>query len=495
MKGLKYFDNGINVGGLLLIIALVSFLLFSCTEREGALTEALETESANGQELSGGGTTGGDYVTTMGDASMLVQPSDIVYLGAFRLPDNVEGAEEYQGWEYGGGALTYRPTGDARGPKDGLPGSLYGAGFEPMKFVSEISIPKPVISSSKNPGELNTAVTLQGFSDVGGGYFDTFVELPRMGLCYLSIPETGEKIHLSMGQHHQDEMVPTHAWFDLNLKSPNTRGAWWLGNQSLYSTNDYMFQIPKSWADKHVGGRYLASGRYRDGGWSGKGPTLFAYGPWLSGNPPKNGERLKEVPLLLYTQTGVNSASDYYLNGYQHPDEWEGGAWLTTKDGRSAVIFVGTKGTGEHYWYGWINPNSPKKPCVFEEITDSETCFNADGTPCAPDIAKECSGHNEDRGWWSSDYSARIIFYDPSAFAAVAAGKLAPHQPQPYIVLDIDRYLFLPNPTADPNITGTGDQRKYRIGGTAYDREHGHIYVIERFADGVKPVVHVFKVR
>ena len=35
----------------------------------------------------------------------------------------------------------------------------------------------------------------------------------------------------------------------------------------------------------------------------------------------------------------------------------------------------------------------------------------------------------------------------------------------------------------------------YRIGGTAYDREHGLIYVIERFADGVKPVVHVFRVR
>ncbi|MBN1573856.1 MAG: hypothetical protein JW984_11725 [Deltaproteobacteria bacterium] len=493
----KYF----LIWAALFVIALASILIFSCTEREGALPEPLETESANGRELTGGGAAGGDYVKTTGDTSRLVQPTDIEYLGAFRLPDIVEGADPDLAWEYGGGALTYRPTGDASGPKDGFPGSLYGVGFEPLSRVSEFAIPAPVISSLKNPEELNTAETLQGFSDVGGGHFDALTELPRVGLCYLSIPETGEKIHLCWGQHFQDEegetIIPSHAWFDLNLKSPNTMGAWWIGNQSLYSVDKYIFEIPKEWADRYAGGRYLATGRYRDGGWSGKGPSLFAYGPWLSGNPPVNGERLKEIPLILYSHTRADpfDTTDFHLNGYQHPDEWEGGAWLNTGDGRSAVIFVGTKGTGERYWYGWMHPDGPDKPCVEDEITDMVLCLNADGTPCPPEITKGCSGHNADRGWWSTDYSAQIIFYDPSVLAEVADGKLAPYQPQPYIVLDIDKYLFLPNPTADPSVTGKGAQRKYRIGGTAYDRERGHIYVIERFADGVKPVVHVFRVR
>ena len=33
------------------------------------------------------------------------------------------------------------------------------------------------------------------------------------------------------------------------------------------------------------------------------------------------------------------------MKGYQHPDEWSGGAWITTKSGKSAVVNV------------WVDPN------------------------------------------------------------------------------------------------------------------------------------------
>lgn len=440
-----------------------------------------------------------DYITTMGDSSTLIQPSDLIYLGAFRLPDRPEGAPDSQGWEYGGQALTYRPNGDPSGPDDGFPGSLFGVGFEPTSFISEISIPIPVISPSKNPNELNTAMTLQGFTDVGGTFYGALSEMPRVGLAYLSIAETGEKLHLCWGQHLQDEVgdtaVPTHAWCDPDLSSPNTRGAWWIGNQYIMGVNAFMFEIPREWADEHVGGRYLATGRFRDGGWSGMGPSLFAYGPWLTGNPPDYGERLDEVPLLLYSNTRGGDATDFRLNGYQNPDEWEGGAWLTTNDGRAAVIFIGTKGTGDYYWYGWVNPAGPNLPCVEDAITDMVLCYNADGTPCPPEITKGCSDHNYSRGFWSTRFDAQVIFYDPSVFATVATGEIAPHQPQPYAVMDIDDYLFLPDPTVEPIMTGTGVQRRYRIGETAYDRERGLIYITEYFADGAKPIIHVFRVR
>jgi hypothetical protein len=42
---------------------------------------------------------------------------------------------------------------------------------------------------------------------------------------------------------------------------------------------------------------------------------------------------------------------------------------------------------------------------------------------------------------------------------------------------------------------GTGDQRRYRIGDVTYDRNNGLLYVLELFADGAKPVVHVWRVR
>jgi hypothetical protein len=440
---------------------------------------------------------GGDPVATMADPSALVAPADLVYLGAFRLPDDPNS----EGWEYGGGALAFRPGGDPTGADDGYPGSLFGAGFEPTSYVSEITIPAPVISRTKDPSELNTASTLQGFTDVSGGYFDNLHELPRLGLCFLSTPETGEKLHLSWGQHFQEEpgvtSIPSHAWLNPDLSRPDTKGAWWIGNESLYSVDGYIFEIPGAWADAHTGGKRLATGRFRDGGWSGKGPSLFAYGPWLDGNPPPGGTRLSEVPLIRYSHTRADlfDETDFHLDRYQHPDEWEGGAWLTTADGRSAVIFVGTKGTGDRYWYGWVNPQGPDEVCVDDNIVGEVLCFAADGTPCPPEVSKGCAGHTSDRGWWSSRFDARIIFYDPAVLAAVAGGELSPSQPQPFASLDIDEYLFLPDPCVEFMSTGTGDQRRYRLGETAYDREHNLLYIVERFADGPKPVVHVFRVR
>ena len=41
---------------------------------------------------------------------------------------------------------------------------------------------------------------------------------------------------------------------------------------------------------------------------------------------------------------------------------------------------------------------------------------------------------------------------------------------------------------------GWGDQRRYRIGAAAYDRENALLYVLELYADGAKPVVHVWRV-
>ncbi len=40
-----------------------------------------------------------------------------------------------------------------------------------------------------------------------------------------------------------------------------------------------------------------------------------------------------------------------------------------------------------------------------------------------------------------------------------------------------------------------GDQRRARIGDVSYDRQSGLLYVLELYADGAKPVVHVWRVR
>ena len=293
-----------------------------------------------------------------------------------------------------------------------------------------------------------------------------------------------------------DPPVASHAWFDPNLSAPDMQGVWFIGDQNPDSVNGYMFEIPASWANEHAAGRYLGTGRFRDGGWSGMGPALFAYRPWLpDGSPPVSGTHLSETVLLLYESSENTPDIEHCLDGYQHPDEWEGGAWITTNSGKSAVLFAGTKGTGAKYWYGYVNPAGPEYPCVDEAFVGQFTiCRLADGTPCPTEDLIECDGHNDYRGWWSTRFDAQLILYDPTDLAQVATGEIESWEPQPYGSLDVDDHLFHNPAGVEEDMLGAGVQRTYRIGAVAYDRNSDLLYVLELFADEAKPVVHVWGV-
>jgi len=389
-------------------------------------------------------------------SSNLIQPGDLIYLGAFRLPDS-PGTPDNVNWEWSNwaSAATYYPGGDPAGPNDGYPGSLFGVGHDQTQFVSEISIPVPRKSATKNVNELNTAGVLQDFNDIKGGLFG-YIEMPRVGLEYLPPQgaQTTGKLHFSWAQHlDEGNTGPTHGWCELNLSNPQSKGTWRIGGRVNYITADYMFEIPAAWASTYTPGYRLATGRYRDGGQSAQGPALFTYGPWNQGNPPAPGTILTTIPLLLYDNI-LDPAPQYILTGYKHSDEWNGGAWLTAGS-KSAVIFVGNKGVG-YTWYG---------------------CD--DGQECPPNC--DCG---ESRGWWSDTIEAQIIFYDPADLAKVAQETMLPNRPQPYAILNIDQYLY--------HITST--RQKYHISAVAYDRIHGLLYIFEPFGDGDKTIVHMWSV-
>jgi hypothetical protein len=475
-----------------LVIALVLFMFFSCSA--GTLRRAAPTPIA--------------YlpVTTNANApaptppAELLQPADLRYAGAFRLPD---AGERPLTFEYGGAAMTFSPAGDPSGPEDGFAGSLFVMGHVRLAYgempdgnqVAEISIPAPVVSSQLNA--LPMAGFLQDFHDVAAGHFAGLDEIPRVGMQYLDTAATGPLIHLGWGQHLQDSAETTpasHAWFSPDLAAPAWQGEWHIGDQSPYSVNGYMLEIPAAWANAHTAGRPLGTGRFRDGGWSGMGPALFAYQPWdTGGQPAPAGTRLTETTLLRYATSLETDDIERCLDDYQHPDEWEGAAWITTAGGKSAVLFAGTKGAGGKYWYGYANPAGPETPCVEVEMVGEFTlCWLADGTPCPPADLGGCAGHNWARGWWSARFDAQFILYDPADLARVAAGEISSWEPQPYATLDIDEHLFLNPAGIEPEMLGTGDQRRFRIGDVAYDRMNGRLYVLELFADGAKPVVHVW---
>jgi hypothetical protein len=447
--------------------------------------------------VTGDGDVGGQAA-----AVSLVQPGDVVYLGAFRLPG---GDDRPRTFAYGGNAMTFNPDGDPSGAGDGFPGSLFVMGHDRLAYgempdggqVAEVGIPVPV--ASRDLQALGVAEMLQDFHEVTGGLFDGLDEIQRSAMQYLTVPGLGPRIHIAWGQHFQEERRPSHALFSPVLATPDPQGAWYIGSESLYSVNGYMFEIPSDWASAHVGGQVLATGRYRDGGWSGQGPALFSYVPWTDsgGSLAAPGSALAYTTLLRYRSSqDSEDVVSQSLSGYQHADEWEGGEWLTTPSGKSAVVFAGTKGVGDKYWYGWVNPAGPELPCIETELLGQYTlCRLANGDPCSDSDLGGCSGHNDYRGWWSSRFEAQLIFYDPDQLAQVASGGLAPHDPQPYAVLSLDPYLLLQPPGWEVEALGPGAQRRARIGDAAYDRTNGFLYVLELFGDEAKPLVHVFQVQ
>jgi hypothetical protein len=394
-----------------------------------------------------------DISVDTGTSAQLIQPTDLVYLGAFRLPDGPEGI----GWEYSGAAMAYYPDGDPDGPADGFPGSIFATGHNWNQYVSEISIPLPIISPDKNVDDLNTPTTLQDFQNIRGNLFGEF-EIPRAGLGYLPAQgeQTTDKLYFCWAQHMgEGETNPSHGWCELDLSNPQTAGAWRIGDYWNYVTTDYIFAIPRAWADANTPGMYLATGRFRDGGQGALGPSLFVYGPWTEGNSPPPGSTLSAVPLLLYGN--VYTPGSPMMNNYHHSDEWAGGTWLTAGD-KSAVIFAGTKGTGD-CWYG---------------------CSDGTVWPDEPPYPPECP----ERGWWSTGFEGQIIFYDPTDLAAVARGEVETWEPQPYATLNMDEYLY--------HIESS--QQKHHIGAASFDRERGLLYVFEPLADGDKSLIHVWRV-
>jgi hypothetical protein len=250
---------------------------------------------------------------------------------------------------------------------------------------------------------------------------------------------------------------------DLDLSNPHTAGAWFIGTESQVSclnTNEYVFTIPRDWADANVGGMRLACGRYREGQVA-TGPSVIAYAPWTQGDPPAANTHLSFVPLVLYK----NLDSAHGLEGFCNADNWTGAVWLHNDD-KASVAIVGTKGLG-NCWYGWQDGMRP------------EICATWPG-------GCEANGYGgSNRGYYADSFRTVVLLYDPADLAKVAAGQMQSWEPQPYVWWDITPNMIRPETTYE---IGTG--------GVAYDDAHGLIYIAERGGDVAteKDIIHVFKI-
>ncbi|HDP94434.1 MAG TPA: hypothetical protein ENN40_03630 [Candidatus Aminicenantes bacterium] len=412
---------------------LLGLLVLGCASRDG-LPPGGENQSGE-QEIQ----------------TRRLRPDDLEYLGAFRMPQNTPGDT----WEWSGaaGGLSYRCDGDPHGKMDGYPGSLFATGHAWRMQVAEISIPAPEFPLNRDAGSLPPAETIQSFHAVPGRLIDVErMEILRAGLEFVprGVGGTASRLFFCWAEHFQDN-GPSHGSCDPDLPVPDTAGPWWVSQVDIYAANDYLFSIPEQWSIRNAPGCFLATGRFRDGGWSGQGPVLIALNPGNTDTPPAPGEALDNRPLILYDSSETAGESSRTMEGYHHSDEWTGGAWIDYSPFR-AVVFVGTKGRG-NCWYG-----------------------DRDG-PC-----QDCRG---ERGWWSDRFEGGVLFYDPHELEAVARGEAAPHDPQPYAFMVVDEVLLHVDSI----------QQWHHLGPCAWDPIHGILYISEPMADYARSVIHAWKIR
>ncbi len=357
----------------------------------------------------------------------LLQPNAFTYLGAIRLPDPVN---------YGGEAVAYNPDGDGgqtgAGSGDGFPGSLFTVNNSGPDdgFVGEIGLPAPKIAATVDA--LNEATLLQDFVNIRPPSVIAwpFVDVWNVGLAWL--PSAGGGALYSAWSYYYQVTAEKTASISVTRATPLAgaarHGAWYVNTSTTpldAALNDYLFALPENWANAHTGGRRLVTGRNREGGLSGLGPTLHAFRAPDPASPPAPNAELSAVALVQYGPV-EQSAPHFYPNSfanYHHADWFRGAAWVAAGS-RSAVVLFGNKGRGDN-WYGytgesmhhdWVTADLP-----YPAFADTDP----DG-----------------KGWRGHSRIPMLVFYDPTDLARVAAGVMQPHIPQPYAALRPPASIF-----------------------------------------------------
>jgi hypothetical protein len=393
-----------------------------------------------------------------------IQPSDLVYQGAFAYPSG-------DAWAYSGHALAYYPAGDPAGPADGYPGSLYAAGNASDEFdlVGEIAIPEPVVSGLFD--DLPQASVLQSLTDITQGrrdnctYADGCLYRDVDGLAYLpNVDKVAWNLRdwYNTAGHDQDSL----GWSNVGLTG--ARGVWHIGERPSddgvfhnAKACNYLFRAPESFADGNLDGKWLIAGNHREAGALGgsQGPTLYALAPWEDGNPPSAGRNLDALALLYYREIyecvwkgeeDINEDPDPGVcdfPGYRAMDNWGGGAWVQTPY-RTGILILGRKGLGDNC-YG-----------------STEVCGE---DPCAPST-----------GYHAYPYEPQILFYDPEELTQVLAGTREPWEVLPYAIHTVEEVF---------------DSECALLGAAAHDPARGLIYATEQEAGPWgETAVHVWRV-
>jgi len=237
------FCKGVEMRITWLVLA-VSFLLLGqatpfdqfCNEAQSACDEL--KRSCEGRFS--------DEPNTIPRQAGLIQPEDLVYLGAFILP-KVSGQPSR--FPYGGYGSAYRKV-------DGKD-RLFLTGHDHHQMVAEIEV--PVLKITKDPNQLNQAKLVQGFTDIMS---PVSVQIDKNRVKHFDFIVYDDLLYFTLYQYYNGAGIdhPVFGWTSLILSSTNTKGLTKLVSSSLnptkewhsYKYSGYLMEIPKKTLDVEV---------------------------------------------------------------------------------------------------------------------------------------------------------------------------------------------------------------------------------------------------
>ncbi len=383
----------------------------------------------------------------------LLQPSDLVYVGAFRVPSGDYGSPQWTGFNYGGSAPAYNPAKN----------SLFLVGHNVYQLTAEISIPTP--AKSANVTALPVASIIQPFADSTSGLIKAYQTPTLIGgqLVYQGRLIGAEYIYYD-ASHIQ---TATHfARPSTSLTAGTAAGLYsvWDPTRTGY-VSGFLAAIPPEW-QALLGGTVLTGnccipivGR------TSVGPAAFAF------DPAAYGTVTPAVPLLYYTldhQTlgtwdNRSSVNPVYNMATLAP------IGMVFPQGTRTLLYFGSTGMG--------------MPCYGQGTNDPS--LDRQAVPGTNGLVIYCyDPASSDKGTHGYPYAYYVWAYDANDLLAVKNGQKKPWQVVPYATWPLTL------PIADST-------QRNQLGGAAYDSATGRLYVSQLSGEtpgyARLPVIHVFQ--
>jgi hypothetical protein len=441
----------------------------------------------------------------------LLQPNNLVYEGAFRLPAERNPGPNATDWELANGLASFNFGGWAMAFNEAN-NSLFLTGNNQGSMVAEITIPTPVVSSDL--GSLNLATFVQPFSDPTEAKIDEINPgstnakkiggmLPYQGKLYVTGYDYYDGLETQIASHFIADpdlsiVGDVQGAYELNAPGCDRNDPSTLENCLGAGFFDgYFGLVPLEW--QAAFGGPVINGNCCLGVISrtSYGPALFTIDPAQLGVVP-----LPARPLLYYPsahpllETGLTPCLDvatcspivdgWSLNstlfngtteikGVAFPSGWRSVLFFGRHGGLGGA--TGVPGLGQFcYGPGTEDPLLAGKP--FVEIVSDVAVPTGDNYCYDPE--------DNSKGVHGYPYHYYVWAYDANDLAAVASGAKQPWDVKPYAVWELNGVPF-------PTLGATRASM-------AFDQQNGRIFIAQYQADAVDPnttlsVIHVFKVQ